>query len=89
MVAHAPAGAVGTCRRNFGKIFKKSVPDDDRAPLDAPQTELDPDNIRPGIWNVFPTYSGDHVSLQGGMMRRNDTREFYLSLLTMIEKCLS
>lgn len=60
-----------------------------RAPLDAPQTELDPDNIRPGIWNVFPTYSGDHVSLQGGMMRRNDTREFYLSLLTMIEKCLS
>ena len=58
------------------------------APLGAPQTELDADNIRPGVWNVFPAYTGDHTSLQGGMMRKNDIREFYLSLLTMIGKCL-
>ena len=33
------------------------------APLGAPQTELDADNIRPGVWNVLPTYTGDHTSL--------------------------
>ena len=49
----------------------------------------DPDNIGPGIRSVLPIYSGGHVSLQGGMMRKNNIREFYISLLTMIKKSLS
>jgi len=30
-------------------------------------------------------YAGDHMSLQGGMMKRNNIRPFYLELLERIE----
>ena len=33
------------------------------APLNAPHTQLDRKNVKPGIWNIFPTYDGDHMSL--------------------------
>ena len=56
------------------------------APLGAPQTILDRNDIRPGIWNVFPAYDGDHISLQGGFTRKTDIRGFYVDLLTMITK---
>ena len=85
----------GTTRSGFG-IDRKWLENDGlvntfsaRAPIGAPQTELDEENIRPGIWNVFPAYYGDHTSLQGGMIHKNDIREFYISLLRLIEKCLS
>lgn len=58
------------------------------APLGAPQTPLDRNDIKPGIWNVFPTYEGDHMSLQGGLLQKQDIRDFYLDLLSLIEKCL-
>jgi triacylglycerol lipase len=54
------------------------------APLSAPAVPLDKNRIRPGIWNVFPTYEGDHMALQGGLMRKHDVRIFYLDLLQMI-----
>ena len=54
------------------------------APLNAPMKPLDRDRIEPGVWNVFPTFTGDHMSLQGGLMRRHDIRDFYQQLLTMI-----
>ena len=69
-------------RENDGLVNTFSA----QAPIGAPRQQLDPVNIRPGVWNVFPAYEGDHMSLQGGLMRKNDTREFYLSLLGMIEK---
>ena len=33
----------------------------------------------------MPTYRGDHMSLQGGMMKRSSIRPFYLDLLEMID----
>ena len=55
------------------------------APLGAPSAEYDPEAAEPGIWYVMPTYSGDHMSLQGGMTRWNDIRPFYMELLGMID----
>lgn len=54
------------------------------APSGAPSRPLDRADIRPGIWNVFPTLDGDHMWLQGGLMRKHDTRGFYLDLVSMI-----
>ncbi len=53
-------------------------------PTGAMSKPLDRDCIEPGLWNVFPRYKGDHMSLQGGMMRRHDIREFYRDLLQMV-----
>ena len=58
------------------------------APLGAPCKDLDPDDIRPGIWNVLPVHHGDHMSLQGGLLHKRDVRGFYEDLLTMIEGAL-
>ena len=55
------------------------------APIGAPSTDFDPDGIEPGIWQVMPTYHGDHMSLQGGITKRNDIRPFYLELLELID----
>ncbi len=54
------------------------------APSGAPSGPLDRENIKPGLWNVFPTVQGDHMWLQGGLLRKHDIRSFYLDLLTMI-----
>ena len=54
-------------------------------PIGAPHKKLDTDHIEPGIWNVFPVYDGDHMSLQGGYIRRHDVRGFYLKMLQMID----
>ncbi len=55
------------------------------APRNAASADYDPDNLRPGIWYVLPVYAGDHMSLQGGMTKRNNIRPFYLELLSVIE----
>ena len=55
-----------------------------RAPFNAPQKDLDRDNIQPGVWNVFPTFDGDHMSLQGGLIYNDNIREVYVDLLNMI-----
>ena len=55
------------------------------APFGAPETPYDPENIKPGIWNVMPTYIGDHMALQGGMLKVKNIRPFYLDLLGMID----
>ena len=34
----------------------------------------------------MPVYPGDHMSLQGGMTKRNDIRPFYLELLELIDE---
>ncbi|MBQ6267526.1 MAG: hypothetical protein IJK64_07130 [Clostridia bacterium] len=55
-----------------------------RAPLNAPQQEYDSANVQPGIWNVMPTYRGDHQALMGDLIHINYIRPFYLDLLVMI-----
>ena len=57
-----------------------------KAPIGAPCTLYDKEHVQPGIWNVMPTYVGDHMSLQGGMTRHNDIRSFYLDLLKIIDE---
>lgn len=54
------------------------------SPFGAPRKALEPHNIKPGIWNVFPVYKGDHMSLQGGLLHKHDVRSFYLKMLSMI-----
>ena len=55
-----------------------------RAPFGAPQQELDRDSIQPGVWNVFPTYRGDHMALEGGLMKTNEIRQLYTDLIKLI-----
>ena len=54
------------------------------APFNAPQTEYAEGAVEPGIWNIMPTYDGDHMSLQGGFTVKNDVRDFYVKHLSMI-----
>ena len=67
-------------RENDGLVNTISA----RYPLGAPFRMLDREHIKPGVWNVFPDYDGDHMALQGGLMYKHDIRGFYLDLLTMI-----
>ena len=55
-----------------------------KAPFGAPQQPFDKDNIRPGIYNVFETFYGDHMSLMGGFFNRTNIREIYPSILDTI-----
>lgn len=57
-----------------------------RAPLQDPRKELDPNDIRPGIWNIFKTFEGDHMSIQGGLLKKKDVFYYYLYLLSIIPK---
>jgi triacylglycerol lipase len=67
-------------KRNDGRVSTIS----EIAPFNAPRKKLDPDHIRPGIWNVYPVFHGDHMSLQGGLIHKRDIRAFYERMLTMI-----
>ena len=55
-----------------------------RAPFNAPQKDIDRDDIQPGVWNVMPTFDGDHMSLQGGLIYNDNIRELYVDLLNLI-----
>ena len=55
------------------------------APLCAPAAPYDPGRIRPGVWQVMPAFRGDHMSLQGGMMKKSRIRPFYRELLSMLD----
>lgn len=54
------------------------------APFGAPAKDFDINNIEKGMWNIMPTYDGDHMSLQGGLLKPNDVRAFYVEHLSMI-----
>lgn len=57
-----------------------------KVPFNAPSTEFDPDKIETGVWNVMPVFKGDHMSIQGGMLKPTDVREFYKKHLTRINR---
>lgn len=72
----------GSWQENDGLVNTVSA----MAPSGAPSTVFDPDAVKPGIWQILPTYRGDHMSLQGGMIKRNNIRPFYLELLELIDQ---
>ena len=51
-----------------------------KGPMHAPKRDYD-GRLEKGVWNVFPTFDGDHMSLQGGMFHKKEIRSFYLELL--------
>ena len=53
-------------------------------PFSQPSVTFDEAHVMPGVWQVMPVYRGDHMSLQGGMLKRNDVRGFYTELLDRI-----
>ncbi len=54
------------------------------APSSSPSKAYEEGNVTPGIWNIMPTYDGDHMSLQGGLTKVNDVKDLYVDLLGMI-----
>ncbi len=55
------------------------------APSSAPSAQFNADNITKGVWNIMPTYRGDHMSLQGGFFKTNtDVERLYTEHLNMI-----
>lgn len=69
-------------RENDGLVNTVSV----AVPTGAPSKALDKEKIEAGLWNVYPTLDGDHMWLQGGLVRRHDIRAFYLEMLEMIRR---
>ena len=55
-----------------------------KAPMHNPSKTYDEKNVTTGVWNIMPTYEGDHMSLQGGMTKYNDVRLLYAEHLEMI-----
>lgn len=53
-------------------------------PSDAPYKDYNAENVEKGIWNVMPIYDGDHMSLQGGLLKTNEVKCFYVEHLSMI-----
>lgn len=68
-------------RENDGLVNTVSA----MAPIGAPSVLFDPERVIPGVWQVMPAYHGDHMSLQGGIMKYNNIRPFYLKLLERID----
>ncbi len=64
-------------RENDGLVNTVSA----RCPIGEPSRPYDKENVRPGVWNILPAYHGDHMALQGGLMRRHQIRGFYEGLL--------
>ena len=57
-----------------------------RCPFGAPAQDFDAGHIAPGVWNILPVFHGDHMSLQGGLLRKTEVRSFYRELLTTIRR---
>ena len=55
------------------------------APIGAPAAEYPSEQYVTGAWYVMPVYHGDHMSLEGGMTKRNKIRPYYLELLELID----
>jgi len=69
-------------RENDGLVNTVSA----AVPTGAPSKALDKEKIEAGLWNVYPMLDGDHMWLQGGLVRRHDIRAFYPEMLEMIRR---
>ncbi len=78
-----PDGAVFTkeWQKNDGLVNTISA----RAPSHSKSCDFyDGVEIKKGIWYVMPEYTGDHMSLQGGLTIKNNITDFYIKHLNMI-----
>lgn len=57
-----------------------------KAPFTEPSKEFDKKNISPGIWNIMPTITADHLGVVGGLTKKFDTMSLYVPLFEMINK---
>ncbi|MBR5772812.1 MAG: hypothetical protein IKY00_06315 [Clostridia bacterium] len=55
-----------------------------RAPFNARSRDYSGGRAVKGVFNVYPVYRGDHMSLMGGLFLNNNIREFYLDLIMNI-----
>ena len=55
-------------------------------PEDEPFTDFDENNLKKGIWNVFPVREGDHGTPIGLFADPEETHKFYLELLELLKK---
>ncbi len=55
-----------------------------KAPFGAPQKDYEEGNVQTGIWNIMPVHDGDHMALQGGLLKTGDIKDLYVDLLSMI-----
>lgn len=78
----SPGGVVldETWQENDGLVNTISA----KAPFGDPQTQFDKNSVEPGVWNIMPVYRGDHMSLQGGLLKNNNVRLFYIDHISMI-----
>ncbi len=57
------------------------------APSSAPSKQYEEGNVVKGTWQIMPVYEGDHMSLQGGLLKPNsDVRRLYIEHLDMINR---
>ena len=56
------------------------------APFNAPSAVYSGGEVATGIWNIMPTFSGDHLSINGGLFVNHNVRVFYVDLLSMINE---
>lgn len=75
------------------KIDKKWLPNDGlvntysaRAPFDAPQKDLDTVHVEKGIWQVYPTFEGDHMSIIGGLFKTVNVKSYYTDFMCLINE---
>ena len=55
-----------------------------RYPFGEPHKDFDENNIEAGMWNVFPDLYGDHMYLQGELLKTQDVKLFYVEHLNRI-----
>ena len=81
-LGRSPNGTVldQSWQENDGLVNTKSA----KAPFGAPQQEYVEGMIKQGVWNVMPTYRGDHTSLQGGLLVINNVRSFFVEHICML-----
>lgn len=60
-----------------------------KAPIGAPAKDFDKDCIEPGIWNILPVFNGDHMSLQGGLLKKTKSSFMFLDLMKVLQALYS
>jgi len=56
-----------------------------RAPFGAPQKQLDPSHIEPGVWNVMEDLCADHSFFSGGYLHKTNPHPFFDELLRLLQ----
>ena len=54
------------------------------APFNAKTRAYSGGAARRGVFNIYPVYRGDHMSLMGGLTHNNNIREFYVEMINNI-----